>query len=361
MEKKEFIKNYSEEELRAIIADFGEAPYRAGQIMSDIYKKRVLSFEGIKQIPVDLRNNLSKHFALNSIEIKKVSKSSDGSVKFLYKLHDGNHIEAVVMPGEYKDREYNTICISSQVGCQLGCAFCATGTIGLKRDLEPAEIIDQLLLAENETGIKISNIVFMGMGEPLLNWENVSKAVTIISKPDYKMVSHRKITISTSGIVPGIEKMAEFQPQLKLALSLHATTNGLRTKLIPISKKWDLQKLLATVDEYYRLTKIPITYEYILFEGLNDSEEDAKRLAKISRRVPSKVNIIPFNDISFTEYSKTGPELRPANKEKIESFAAYLKLLGTNVFVRESFGPDIEAACGQLALAEKKERDNENQ
>jgi 23S rRNA (adenine2503-C2)-methyltransferase len=245
-----------------------------------------------------------------------------------------------------------TLCISSMAGCPVECAFCATGTMGLIRNLETAEIIDQILLVQKELNCEITNVVFMGMGEPLLNYKNVVKSLDIMTSEWGLNLSRRKITLSTAGITNRIKQLHKIPKPVKLALSLHATTDDTRSKLIPMAANLKLAELLSAVEGYYRETKIPVTYEYIPFDGFNDTEADAKRLAKILKRVPSRVNIIPFNDISFAMPKGFGKELKPTPKDKILHFGDMVRKNGGRVTIRDTFGQDIEAACGQLALSE---------
>jgi 23S rRNA (adenine2503-C2)-methyltransferase len=354
-ENKTFIKNLSRLQLKEYLLGNNFEPFRAKQISDEIFVKRTQSFEEMTLLPVSLRSKLEEDFLLNSLRIKKVKKSKDGSVKFLFELFDERSIEAVFMPWYNDDSdiaERVTLCISSMAGCPVECAFCATGTLGKQRNLETAEIIDQLLLSEKELGQKITNIVFMGMGEPLLNYNNVVDSINIFSDADNKLLSRRKITLSTVGIAAKIKHLADTEKPVKLALSLHATTNGLREKLIPLMGEVAINKIMDAVEYYYRKTKLPVTYEYIMFDGLNDTEEDAKRLAKIAKRIPSKVNIIPYNDISFTNPVGFSAELRPTPMDRINEFAKSVTKSGGKVTVRDTFGEDIEAACGQLALSE---------
>lgn len=352
---KPFIKNFSNEDLIKYFKSLGYEKYRAEQLLNEIYIKRTESFDEMTLLPKDLRQILKDNFILNSINILKTSKSVDGSVKFLFRLSDGKSIEAVYMPWFDEDlssTERISLCISSMAGCPVECAFCATGTLGKQRNLETAEIIEQLLFSEKELKGKITNIVFMGMGEPLLNYNNVIDSIKIFSYPKNKLLSRRKITLSTVGIAAKIKHLADTDYPVKLALSLHATTNGLREKLIPLMGEVSIQKILDSVEYYYRKTKLPVTYEYIMFDGLNDTTEDAKRLAKIVKRVPSKVNIIPYNDISFTNPVGFSASLKPTPIKRINEFASEIVKFGGKVTVRDTFGSDIEAACGQLALSE---------
>lgn len=344
-------------ELEEFLLENSFEKFRATQIFTHLYKHRFQSFSEFFLVPQELRNFLNENFIINSLFPENIQYSKDGTTKFLFRLNDGTAIESVLIPAETLDEDPKlkrlTLCVSSQVGCALNCSFCATGKLGYTRNLEPSEIVDQVLKVEKETHKKISNIVFMGMGEPLHNLENVVKAIDILSNSVAKITSRKKITISTAGIVPKILELAEIPKPVKLAISLHSTTNGVRQKIMPIAKKWNIQSLRESIVEYYRKTNIPITYEYILFDGLNNSTEDAKRLAKFSRTVPSKVNIIPFHDISFTNPTGFAKELKPASREQIDEFVTQLRNLGVNVYVRTSSGVDIEAACGQLAYSKK--------
>ena len=358
MNNKKHIKNLSAAELISETIELGIPKYRAAQIHTAVYSDRITSFDEITTLPKDLRAKLSEIYYIDSLTAAEIQKSSDRTSKYLFKLIKGSAVESVLIPEFDEDEEgkliRNTLCVSSQVGCAMDCAFCATGKLKFGRNLEAGEIIDQVLMVEKLSGEKITNIVFMGMGEPLHNLENVVKAIDMLSAGDPPIVSRKKITVSTSGIVPKINEMAELCKPVKLAVSLHATTNGLREKLMPVARKWKIEELRESITDYYRKTKIPLTFEYIMFDGLNDSAGDAARLARFVRACPSKVNIIPFHDISFTAPTGFAKELKPSPKEKIISFAAELRNLGVHVFIRNSAGFDIDAACGQLAYSKKK-------
>ncbi len=352
----QLIKNLNYHELVEYVQSNDLKKYRAKQIFDELYLNKKTKFEEFTTLPLDLRNKLSEEFQLISIEISKVRKSYDGSVKFLFNLKDGKQVEAVYMPWydeENLELERITLCISSMAGCPVECAFCATGTLGFLRNLEPAEIIDQVILVENELKTKVTNVVFMGMGEPLLNYKNVKSSIDIFTDTNADFFSRKRITLSTVGIVAKIRQLALESNAPKLALSLHATTNGFRHKIVPLSRQTTLSVLLDAVEFYYRNTGLPVTYEYIPFAGLNDTDEDAKRLAKILKRVPSRVNIIPYNDISFTNPVGFAKELKATSKERILQFGNLVKNYGGRVTIRDTFGADIEAACGQLALANK--------
>lgn len=352
---KTVIKNLLAEELSSVITDWGFDKYRSGQLFHEIYCNRTQSFEEMMTLPIDLRLKLAQEFDLLSLKIDKMRKSVDGSIKFLFKLRDGALIEAVYMPFFDEDMEMLervTLCISSMVGCSADCAFCATGKLGFGRNLTTAEIIDQVIEVERELGVKVNNLVFMGMGEPLLNFNNCVRAIDIFTDEHSKMFSRKRVTLSTVGITKKIMQLAMVRNPVKLAISLHATTNGFRDKIIPVNSNTGIKDLMDAVEFYYRETHMPITYEYIPFEGLNDTPEDARRLAKIGKRVPSRINLIPYNDISFTKPEGIAAELKPSSPEKIKEFAAVIRNNGAVVTIRDTFGSDIEAACGQLALSE---------
>jgi len=351
------IKNYSSEELKQEALRMGLPAFRGEQIFTALYGQRISKFEEITTLPKELKAELEKKYLLNSLSAEDIKKSTDGTIKFLFSLAKGSSIESVLIPEFDEDEEgkliRNTLCVSSQVGCAMDCAFCATGKLRFGRNLEPAEIIDQVLLVEKITGEKVTNIVFMGMGEPLHNYDNVMKAIGLMTNAKEPVLSRKKITISTSGIVAGIKRMTNEPKPIKLALSLHATTNGVREKLMPVAKKWKIPELRAVMEDYYKKTKIPVTYEYIMFDGLNDTPADAKRLARFVRGVPSKINIIPYHDISFTSPQGFAKGLKASPKERIVEFAGELRSLGVNVFIRNSSGFDIDAACGQLAYSRR--------
>lgn len=347
----------NEEELYKALQQFQpDIPkYRAKQVWLRLHKMRATSFEEMSELPKELRSSLAEHFRIDRIEAVHESDSADGTKKFLFKLSDGLEIETVLIPSEMRDTQgvarRKTLCLSTQVGCPLDCKFCATATLKLKRNLSAAEIILQVFEVERITGERVTNIVYMGMGEPMLNLDNVIRSLQTLTHPELEIIGAKRITVSTSGLPDEIRKFADAKLGVKLALSLHATTDTLRTRLMPINKRYPIAQLLDAMEYYYRKTKIPVTYEYIVFEALNDTEADAKRLAKIARRMPSKVNIIPFHKIDFTNPTGVSAELHPTAEEKLESFIAKLRELGVRVMVRSSSGLDIEAACGQLALA----------
>jgi 23S rRNA (adenine2503-C2)-methyltransferase len=341
----------------ALYSQIGEIPaYRAKQIYHWLNAKRAQQFSEMTQLPAQLRAQLEEHFTIGKLKLETKSVSEDGTIKFLFELSDGYQIESVLIPSEMRDASgearRKTLCLSTQVGCPLDCKFCATASMKLKRNLTTAEILLQYFEVERLTGEKITNIVYMGMGEPMLNYDNVVKSLRILTDPELSIIGSKRITVSTSGLPDEIRKFAHEKLGVKLALSLHATTDELRSKLMPINRAHPIKALLSAMDEYYKTTGIPITYEYILFAGLNDSDTDARRLAKIARRNPSKVNVIPFHRIDFTNPQGFGAELHPAADENFIRFNTVLKQEGVQVMVRSSSGEDIEAACGQLALSQ---------
>lgn len=341
-------------ELEEVMRALGEPTYRGRQLYEWLYARRAVDFDAVTSLPESLRSRLRDGFALRSLALLDSQRSADGTVKFLFRTADGYNVESVLIPSEARDDQdepkRRTLCISSQVGCPLDCKFCATASMKLKRNLAAGEILEQYLRVGEMTGEKITNLVYMGMGEPMLNYDEVFRSVGIFSAPENDLVPAGRITVSTSGVVPGIRRMADEGERVKLAISLHVTTNGDRDRLMPINRKYDLRELMEAVEYYYRKTRRPITYEYILFEGLNDSAEDVARLAKLTRRVPSKVNVIPFHPIDFTAPSGISAELHPASPERFDRFIAALRDAGVQVMVRSSSGVDIDAACGQLAV-----------
>jgi 23S rRNA (adenine2503-C2)-methyltransferase len=344
---KDFLANYTPKELREFLVSEGVPGYRATQVLDGFYANRAKSFMDLHVVPKTVRELLESNLHFSSLILEKAQHSADGTIKFLFRLVDGLKIEAVLIPSEMRSADSEpkrrTLCVSTQAGCPLGCEFCATATLNLQRNLDCAEIVDQVLEAERYSNSSISNVVYMGMGEPMLNYGAVMKSAEIISLPDNKLLA---------GIVGGILQMADEHRPFKLALSLHATTDKTRSLLMPIARKHSLQELGNALEYYYRSTHIPVTFEYILFDGLNDSAADVKRLAKLTRRVPTKVNVIPFHPIDFTQPSGIASTLKPTSEEKFRWFIEGLRRENVTVMIRASSGIDIDAACGQLALSE---------
>jgi len=362
----ENIKDYTFEELEELVVSLGYEKYRAKQIWDAIYSERVEDFEKISTLPKELRHLLGQRFYISSVVGFDYLKASDGTIKFLFRLRKGSAVESVFIPSDKGLSERKTLCVSSQVGCALNCSFCATGKLGLKRNLTPGEIIDQIFECEKflsnvaitkqedtkvEKPNRLTNVVFMGMGEPLQNFNTLVKVLNVLTSDEAKLFSRKNITVSTSGIVPKIYELAQIEKPVKLAISLHTTDEELRKQLMPVAKKWSLKEIREAAVFYYRQTKIPITYEYILFEGLNDKPADVKRLAKFVRAVPSKVNIIPFHPIDFVPLNDFEKQLKPAGVNKVMKFRDALSKEGVRAFVRSSSGYEIKGACGQLAYA----------
>lgn len=344
------IKDYTLVGLENYFVELGYEKYRASQVFHSIYLNRVTDFADVSTLPNELRRILKNAFTLDAISGAKIQKASDGTVKFLFNLVKGSAIESVFIPWDKGLRERRTLCVSSQVGCALACSFCATGKLGLTRNLSVGEIIDQILWAEKIIGERLTNVVFMGMGEPLQNFQNVVDAISIMTNGKAGLFNRKNITVSTSGVVPKIYDLANIEKPVKLAISLHSTLDNVRAMIMPIAKKWKIKELRQSAIYYYRKVQLPITYEYILFDGLNDSELDARRLARFTRSVPSKVNIIPFHRIDFMPLNGISKELKPAPMEKILQFKQWLQSFGVKVFVRSSSGYEINGACGQLAF-----------
>jgi len=351
------LKGLSVEELEELLVSFGEPKYRAVQIFRRLYQQQIRHVHEMTELPKSLRELLAERTEVRAMEPVRIQHSADGTTKFLFRLSDGREIETVLIPsetvGDDGEPKRLTLCVSTQVGCPVNCKFCATASLKLRRNLTAGEIVDQFVQAQHHSDKPITNLVFMGMGEPMLNYDNVMKAVEIFTHPEAQLLGAKRITLSTSGFVEGIKRMADEARPIKLALSLHASTNGLRTQLMPINKKWNVQSLGDALEYYYRKTRQPVTFEYILFDGLNDSDDDARRLAKFTRRVPSKVNVIPFHPIDFTEPEGLAAALKPTTPEKFQWFIGRLRELEVTVMIRSSSGKDIHAACGQLALSEQ--------
>src|SRR6266487_2695170 len=348
------IKSLRLEELQEKLGELGEPKYRAGQIADWLHKKRVTSFDEMTDLPQSLRAELARQFSLDKIDIVRVLGSKDSTQKFLFRLLDGNLIESVLIPaspalyGEKSDR--HTICISTQVGCAYGCKFCASGLEGFSRNLRANEIIDQILAVEREGGEKIDNIVFMGMGEPLANFDNVMCAIRIINAPSGLGIGARRITVSTSGLAPQIRKLADEPLQIRLAVSLHGATDNVRNQIMPINCRYNLDTLLSACDYYVAHKKQWLTFEYILIAGVNDGDDQANLLAQHARRLSAKVNLIPYNTVQGLEWS------RPSRNRQ-EKFLSILRADGVAATLRSEKGHDIDAACGQLRLqTNRKER-----
>ncbi|MBK7406775.1 MAG: 23S rRNA (adenine(2503)-C(2))-methyltransferase RlmN [Saprospirales bacterium] len=338
------IRKCSLPDLEAVMENLGEKKFRARQVWEWLWKKGVRSFEEMSNLSKPLREQLQAQFLIQAIVEDKVQRSHDGTIKTRFRLHDGHLVESVLIP--VPDENRFTVCVSCQVGCSLTCSFCATGQMKRVRNLDPAEIYDQVVLV-NQQSLEtfehpLTNIVFMGMGEPLLAYSSVLESIDRITAPDGLNMSPRRITVSTAGIAKMIRKMADDGVKFNLALSLHAADDTKRNEIMPINEQNDLASLVDAIDYFYQKTKNRISYEYIAFRDFNDSLRDAANLARLCRRYPVRVNIIEYNPVDGVLFEK-------ADETRIDQFAAYLRKEGIMVTVRRSRGKDIDAACGQLA------------
>lgn len=327
----------TEQELKEWITGIGELSFRAGQIFKWL-QSGIHSFDEMTNISLSLRNKLEEtcYIASATIERKLVSKI-DGTVKYLFSLYDGEHIESVLMKYEHG----YTICISTQVGCRMGCSFCASGLYGLTRNLTASEMLAQITEAQKDNGIRISNVVMMGMGEPLDNFDNSARFLKLVSCDNGLNIGLRHISLSTSGVVSGIKKLAELNLPITLSISLHAPSDEIRTKMMPVNKKWNIDELLKACKEYQKVTTRRISFEYALIAGVNDTEECAALLSKRLKGIMCHINLIPANPVKENTFTKP-------DKKYILRFSKLLEDRGMTVTVRRTLGADIEASCGQL-------------
>ena len=337
------IRSLSLEELKKHFIEINEQAFRANQVYDWLWVKSCTSFDQMSNVSKLLRLKLADKYVINAVKVDKSQFSSDRTIKSTFKLYDDNIIEGVLIPAA--DRM--TACVSSQVGCSLTCKFCATGYMDRKRNLNADEIYDQVVLIDQQAKLNyqlpLTNIVYMGMGEPLLNYANVLKSIDRITSETGLNMAAKRITVSTAGIAKMIKKLGDDQVRFNLALSLHAANDIKRNEIMPINEQNSLKALAEALKYYFSKTKNPVTFEYIVFDNFNDELQDAAELAKFCKHIPCKVNIIEYNPISFAEYQNAGVD-------KIEAFAEYLKKQGVNTNIRRSRGKDIDAACGQLAV-----------
>ena len=339
------IKELSLEELEKTLISWGEPKFHARQIFSWLYKKPALSFDAMSDLSVGLRDRLEKEFSICDLELASLEKSKDLTEKFLFKLKDSSFIEAVLIPSDGRI----TACLSTQVGCRFCCHFCASGLLGFKRNLSPGEILDQVWFVKNNLKDgNLSNIVFMGTGEPLDNYDNVLKAIRIINSSGGFGIGARKITISTCGLVPGIKKLYSENLQVELSISLHSAIDKIRSSIMPVNKKYPIKELISACREYIEKTDRQITFEYVLIKGLNCDLQNARELAGvISTLKLAKLNLIVANPVKECS-------VEPPNKLEILLFKDYLVKHGINVTLRKPRGEDINAACGQLRMMHEK-------
>jgi 23S rRNA (adenine2503-C2)-methyltransferase len=342
------LKGLPLEELKEYFERMGEGSYRGNQLFNWIYNHLVTNFDEMKNFPKSLREKLKENCLLQTIELEKIQESiKTRTKKYLFKTIDDYKIESVIIPEDKR----TTLCISTQVGCPLDCKFCATGLMKYKRNLTVGEIVDQYLLTAKEIGkANITNIVFMGMGEPLLNFENTLKSLSIFTDELTKGISRNHITISTAGIAPKIIELANSGIRVKLALSLHSCFEDTRNLIMPINKKYSLKENLSALKYYTKKTRTRATFEYIMLKGINDSDDDIKALIRLCSNIPSKINVIPFNSIKHMNPEGISSTLEPTPHNEILDFVQRLRDNNITVMVRDTQGDDIAAACGQLAI-----------
>jgi len=357
------LRSLSLSELSALVSRLGERPYRARQLYSWLHRKGAASLEEMTDLPRAFRERLAAEARLTTLSIDAVQESNDGTRKYRMRTWDGKFIESVYMPDEAGPRSFDpeadaeepdarvrrTLCVSTQVGCAMGCGFCMTATMGLVRNLSAGEICDQVYRVNADLrrlGLPgerpLTNLVYMGMGEPLHNYVNVRRSLDLLLHPEGANFSHRHVTVSTSGLVPNIVRFGE-DTQVKLAVSLNATTDEQRAQLMPVDKKWDIAALIDAVRKFPSRQGRRVTFEYVLLRGVNDSDEDAARLAALLRDLPVKVNLIPYNENPGLGFGDPGAE-------RVAAFRKALEARGITAMVRKNRGRDIAAACGQLAV-----------
>ena len=340
---KQDIRQATLAQLKEFLTDVGEKPFRAKQIQEWLWQKSATSFAEMTNLSKPLRERLEAHFVIRPVTVQEQQLSSDGTVKFMFRLHDGHLVEGVLIP----TKKRMTACISSQVGCSLSCKFCATGYMARQRNLDAAEIYDQVVLirqqAEQRYDRPLTNVVYMGMGEPLLNYANVLQSVEYITSPQGLDMASWRITVSTAGIAKMIKRLGDNAVKFNLALSLHAANDAKRSQIMPINESNTLEVLREALSYFYEKTGTTITLEYIVFHNVNDTLDDARELWEFTKRVPSKVNIIEYNPIREADFTNT-------EADRLDQFAAFLEGKGVTVNVRRSRGKDIDAACGQLAI-----------
>ena len=343
------IKSMTEQELIEMLGELGQPKFRAGQLFKWL-QSGVSDFDSMTNLPKDLRESLKKSCYIADVKvIRRLESRIDGTVKYLYELHDGDWIESVFMKYEHG----YTVCISTQVGCRMGCSFCASGINGLTRNLTASEMLSQIMYAGLDNGVRISNVVMMGMGEPLDNFENSVRFLQLVSNEKGLNVGLRHISLSTSGVVSGIERLKEYNFPITLSISLHAPDDEIRNSIMKVNRKWNIEVLLKACREYQKVTTRRISFEYALIEGVNDTDECAVKLARILKGIMCHVNLIPANPVKENSFKKP-------DKNKILHFKQKLIDLGVNATVRRTLGADIDASCGQLRQRAKEGDSSEN-
>ncbi len=345
---KTVLKGMTLSELKNYFISIGEPPFRSEQVFNWMYNHHADDFRQMENLPKSLRNKLAETAELFTLKtVDSEISGSTGTKKYVFSAGEKNFIESVIIP----ESKRNTLCISTQAGCPLDCKFCATGLMGFKKNLTAGEIIDQYILAAKDYGReKISNIVYMGMGEPLLNYTAVLSSLEIFSDELTTGISLKKITVSTAGIAPKITELADSGLKAKIAFSLHSCFDDIRDRIMPINKKYPLQKNIEALKYYSRTTGTRITFEYVMLKGINDRKEDINALVKLCSSIPSKINLIPFNSLKHMNPGGISADLEPTSQQRIEEFADKLRSKNITVMVRFTQGDDIAAACGQLAV-----------
>ena len=339
------LKSLTQPELADILKELGQPKFRAKQVFTWLHKG-VRSYDEMTNLPKALRDTLAENYPINAPKVvRKQESQKDGTIKYLWELSDGNCVETVLMRYHYG----NTVCISTEVGCRMGCAFCASTIGGLVRRLEPFEMLDEVLFTQIDSGLPISHIVLMGIGEPLDNMDNVLRFLELVNSEDGMNISMRHISLSTCGLVPKIDELAEKKLQISLAISLHGPNNAIRSKTMPVNKAYPIEELIEACRRYYAATSRRIHFEYAMIDGVNDSEENAKELLRLLKGLPAHVNMIPLNHVEESP-------LKPSSKAAVAKFQKILEDGGVTATVRRTLGGDIDASCGQLRRKYNKEK-----
>ena len=342
------LKSMTIPEIGVVLKELGQPAFRAKQVFSWLHKG-VRSFDEMTNLPKALRDTLEERYPICAPEVvRKQVSQKDGTIKYLWKLSDGNCVETVLMRYHYG----NTVCISTEVGCRMGCAFCASTLGGLVRPLEPFEMIDQVLFTQVDSGLPVSHIVLMGIGEPLDNMDNVLRFLELVNSPDGMNISMRHISLSTCGLVPKIDELGDKKLQISLAISLHGPNNEIRNRIMPVNKAYPIEQLLPACRRYYEKTSRRIHFEYAMIQGVNDTPEHAKQLLALLKGLPSHVNMIPLNHVEESPY-------KPSTKSAVAAFQKILEDGGVTATVRRTLGSDIDASCGQLRRKYTKQTQND--
>ena len=339
------IKSMTQPEIGGVLKELGQPAFRAKQVFSWLHKG-VRSYEEMTNLPKALRDTLAQQYPIDApVVVRKQESQRDGTIKYLWQLHDGNCVETVLMRYHYG----NTVCISTEVGCRMGCAFCASTLGGLVRKLEPFEMLDQVLFTQLDSGLPVSHIVLMGIGEPLDNLENVLRFLELVNSPEGMNISMRHISLSTCGLVPKIDELASHKLQISLAISLHGSNDEIRDRIMPVNKAYPIEVLLEACRRYYAATSRRIHFEYAMIDGVNDSVECAKELLRRLKGLPAHVNLIPLNHVEESP-------LKPSSRAAVQRFQQTLEDGGVTATVRRTLGGDIDASCGQLRRKYNKEK-----